>query len=609
MQACGARELGRQNNIDIGLHACEHYYLVTDVIPNLPANLPVLRSYDDCTYFKEDAGKLLFGFAHNKVKPWGMQGIPKEFCFDSLEFVDDDVMDVLELAMNRVPLLQETGIRTFFNGPESYSYDGHFTLGPAPQIEGYFILAGVNSTGIQSGAGAGRALAQWIIKGHAPMDLNDMDPARIESFQARDLYLQKRTPETQTRTYAMHWPNDQRNSVRNLRKTPFHHTLKQHGACFGEVMGWERPLWFAPKGVEAKTQYSFGRQNWFAYSQDEQAAARNGLALIDYSMLGKLMIEGKDAQAFLQRVCTNDLGIKPGKLAYTLMLNERGGIESDATVACLACDSYMMMSSMARTRRDRLHLQAQVQAGEQVRIQDVTSAYGVLSLVGPRSRQLLATLTDMDVSNEAFGFNTWQSGYLGHAPVRAQRLSFTGELGFEIFVTPDFADYVLQLLLEQGLPMGLKLMGGEALNALRIEKGYVHWGHDVSYTEAPHQVGLGFLCKANKGADHIGKAAVQQRKDQALGPYLCHIQLGDAGPLLYHNEPILLGDGKSKKTIGYVTSGAYSHTASAAVGLGFLDERLDVAQGQFSVLIEGVAYPAKLSWKPFYDPTNTRLKS
>ena len=604
-----ARELGRQNNIDIGLHACEHYYLVTDVIPDLPANLPVLRSYDDCTYFKEDAGKLLFGFAHNKVKPWGMQGIPKEFCFDSLEFVDDDVMDVLEMAMNRVPLLQTTGIRTFFNGPESYSYDGNFTLGPAPQIEGYFILAGVNSTGIQSGAGAGRALAQWIIKGHAPMDLNDMDPARIESFQARDLYLQKRTPETQTRTYAMHWPNAQRDSVRNLRKTPFHHMLKQHGACFGEVMGWERPLWFAPKGVEAKTQYSFGRQNWFDYSQAEQHAAREGVALIDYSMLGKLMIEGKDAQAFLQRVCTNDMALAPGKLAYTLMLNERGGVESDATVARFSADSFMMMSSMARTKRDRLHLQAQVQASEDVRLRDVTSAYGVLSLVGPQSRELLAKLTDMDVSNEAFGFNTWQSGYIGHAPMWAQRLSFTGELGFEIFVTPDFADYVLQLLLAEGTPMGLKLMGGEALNALRIEKGYLHWGHDVSYTEAPHQVGLGFLCKANKGTDYIGKAAVQQRKDQALGPYICHIKLGDAGPLLYHNEPILLGDGQSKKTIGYVTSGAYSCTAKAAVGLGFLDDRLEVDQQQFSVLIEGLAYPALLSWKPFYDPSNSRLKS
>ncbi|HCH23971.1 MAG TPA: FAD-dependent oxidoreductase [Oceanospirillaceae bacterium] len=601
-----ARELGRQNGVGVALHACEHYYLVTDQIVDLPKDLPVLRSYDDCTYFKEDAGKLLFGFAHHKVKPWGMQGIPEEFCFDSLEFVDDDVMDVLEMALNRVPLLQETGIRTFFNGPESYSFDGRFTLGEAPEVKNYFVLAGVNSTGIQSGAGAGRALAQWIVKGYPPMDLNDMDPARIEDFQARDLYLQERAPETETRTYAMHWPNDQCNTVRNLRKTPFYHLFKQAGACFGEVQGWERPIWFAPQGVEPVTQYSFGRQNWFAYAQAEQQAARQGVGLMDYSMLGKLLVEGMDAEAFMQRVCSRDMALANNQVAYTLMLNARGGIESDATVARFADEQYMLMSSMARTRRDREHLQRHVLAGEDVRLRDVTTAYGVLALMGPDSRELLTRVSDADFGNEAFACQTWQAFYIGHAPVWAQRLSFTGELGWEIFVTPDFAEHVMEQLIQHGDSLNLQMVGGEALNALRIEKGFLHWGHDLAYTEAPHQLGLGFLC--NKEQNFVGKEAAQERKDAAQGPYLCHVKLLDEQPLLYHNEPVLL-DGKA---IGFITSGAFGNAMGAAVGLAFVDiQRGDklLETASFEVLVEGVAYPAQLSWRPFYDANNSRCKA
>ncbi len=599
-----ARELGRQNGVGVALHACEHYYLVTDQIDALPRDLPVLRAYDDCTYFKEDAGKLLFGFAHNKVKPWGMQGIPEDFCFDSLPFVDDDVMDVLEMALHRVPLLQETGIRTFFNGPESYSFDGKFTLGEAPEVRNYFVLAGVNSTGIQSGAGAGRALAQWIVKGHPPMDLNDMDPARIEAFQARDLYLQQRAPETETKTYAMHWPNDQRCTVRPLRKTPFYHLLKQHGACFGEVQGWERPSWFAPKGVEPVTQYSFGRQNWFSYAQAEQQAARQGVGLIDYSMLGKLLIEGADAEAFMQRVCSQDMAIACDSVTYTLLLNERGGIESDVTVARFTQQQYMLMSSISRSRRDRYHLQHHIQPGEQVFLRDVTSSYGMLALMGPDSRALLSKVSDHDFANEAFAHQTWQSFYIGHAPVWAQRLSFTGELGWEIFVTPDFAEHVLEQLLQAGSGMGLKLIGGEALNALRIEKGFLHWGHDMAYSEAPHQLGLSFLCR--KSVDFVGKEAALARKKEGAGAQLCYLKLADEQPLLYHNEPIL----RDGEVIGFVTSAAWAYVTGAAVGLGFIDlpRGCDLSKGDMEILVEGVAYKAHLSWRPFYDSNHQRSK-
>ena len=611
---CGgmwARELGQLNNVDVPLHACEHYYLVTESIKDLPADLPVLRSYCDGTYWKEDAGKLLFGFAHFNAKPWGMDGISENFEFDSLPFVEDDVMEVLELAMNRVPLLQETGIHTFFNGPESYSYDGRFTLGEAPDINGYFILAGVNSTGIQSGPGAGKALADWIMQGHAPMDLSEMDPKRCEEFQARDIYLRERCPETLVLTYAMHWPNRERETARNLRRTPFHHALKGKGAFFTESQGWERPGWFAPSGIKPEIEYSFGRQNWFYYVQGEQKSARNDVAMIDYSMLGKLMVEGKGAESFLQRMCTNNMAMKTGRLVYTLMLNERGGIESDVTVARHAKDAFMLMSSISHTRRDYLHLRDHILPDEDVRLRDVTASFGVLGIMGPKSRDLLASVCDVDLSNEAFKFNSFQIFYIGHAKVLAQRLSYSGELGWEIFVTPDFAEYVFEVLAEAGSSFGLRLIGGEALNALRIEKGFVHWGHDMAYTEAPHQMGLEFVCKPDKDIQFIGRDAYLARTAEGNGPYLCSIKLRDSSPLLHHNEPVL----RDGKIAGYITAGAYGDWTGSAVGLCLVSlpegatEKSHIANADYSVMVEGREIAADLSLTAFYDPQSKRMLS
>ncbi len=609
---CGgmwARELGRQNGVGVPLHACEHYYLVTEAIDNLPSDLPVLRSYCDGTYWKEDAGKLLFGFAHFQAKPWGMKGISESFEYDSLPFVEDDVMEVLELAMNRVPLLQETGIRTFFNGPESYSYDGRFILGQAPDISNYFVLGGVNSTGIQSGSGAGRALAQWIIDGHPPIDLSEMDPKRCEEFQARDPYLQERCPETLVLTYAMHWPNRQRETARNLRRSPFYHPMKALGACYAEAQGWERPGWFAPEGVEPKYEYSFGRQNWFAHVQEEQKAAREAVAMIDYTMLGKLMVEGTDAESFLQRVCTNNMAMKTGRVAYTLMLNERGGIESDVTVARHGDDSFMVMSSISHTRRDYLHLRDLIQPGEDVRLRDATPAYGVLGIMGPKSRDLLQRVSGIDASNEAFPFNSLQHFHIGHAPVFAQRLSYSGEMGWEIFITPDFAEHVFEVLMQAGQQDDLRLIGGEALNALRLEKGFVHWGHEMAYTEAPHQLGMEFVCKTKKPIPFIGRDAYLARKAENKGPFLCSVKLRDPEPLLHHNEPVL----RDGKIAGYVTAGAWGQNLGSAVGLCLLNlpdgetEKNRVEAGRFTVLVEGRSYEADVSLSPFYDPDSKRM--
>jgi len=596
---CGgmwARDLGRQNGVGIPLHACEHYYLVTEPIPDLPSDLPVLRSYCDGTYWKEDAGKLLFGFAHFHAKPWATDGIPDSFEYDSLPFVEDDVMEVLELAMNRVPILQETGIRTFFNGPESYSHDGRFTLGEAPDLKGYFVLAGVNSTGIQSGSGAGKALADWIMSGYPKMDLSEMDPARIEDWQACDPYLQQRCPETLVLTYAMHWPGRQRKSARGLRRTPFYHAMKAHGAAYAEVQGWERPGWFAPDGVTPIYDHSFHRPTWFPHMLAEQRAVREAAGLIDYSMLGKLMVEGRDAETFLQRACTNDMALPVGKVAYTLMLNDRGGIESDITVARHGPESFMVMSAISHTRRDRDYLQGLIQPDEDVRLRDATSAHAVLSLCGPKSRDILTSLSDINFADGAFPFNTLQHFHIGHAPVFAQRLSYTGELGWEIFITPDFAEHVFEYVMLAGAPHGLQLVGGEALNALRISAGFVHWGHDLAYMDAPHQMGLGFVCKTDKPVPFIGQAAYLERKAAAKGPFLCSLRLDNPDALLHHNEPIL----RDESVVGFVTSGAFSVQTGSAIGLCMIapkasETRKDLERGNYSVLVEGQRIKAALT--------------
>ena len=598
---CGgmwARELGQRNNVGVPLHACEHYYLVTEAIPDLPADLPVLRSYCDGTYWKEDAGKLLFGFAHFHAKAWATDGIPESFEFDSLPFIEDDVIEVLEMAMERVPVLKSAGIRTFFNGPESYSHDARFTLGEAPALKGYFVLAGVNSTGIQSGNGSGKALAEWIIAGHPTMDLSEMDPGRIEDFQARDPYLRERCAETLVLTYAMHWPGRQRESARGLRRTPFHHALKARGAVYGEVQGWERPAFFAPDGAAPLFDHSFHRPSWFEYAQAEQRAARENVVLFDYSMLGKLMVEGADAESFLQRVCTNDMAMEVGKVTYSLMLNERGGIESDVTVARHGDHSFMVMSGIAHTRRDHDHLRRHIGDAEDVRLRDVTTAYAVLAIAGPHAPDLIGNIMNIDISDESFPPYHLRHAQIGHAPIFAQRLSFTGETGWEIFVTPDFAEHVLETVLEAGDPSGLRLAGGEALNALRIETGFLHWGADMAYSEAPHQMHLDFTCKTDKPSPFIGQDAYLARKAGREGPYLRSVRLADDQAILHHNEPVL----RDGQIIGFVTSGTFCAAQGAAVGLCLVSPTKgadSVDDGPCIVMVEGREVPAELRRKPF----------
>lgn len=604
-----AASLGRRNGVDVPNHACEHYYLVSDVIPDLPRNLPVLRVYDERTYYKEDAGKILFGFMHGEAKPWGMGGIPDDFSFTSLPFTEQDVANEIEMAVNRIPALSSIGIRTFFNGPESFTADGRFILGEAPNVAGYFILAGMNSTGIQTGGGAGRAVAQWIMNGVPPFDLAEMDPGRLEAFQSRDPYLQERAPETLVRTYAMRWPNYQRSTARHLRQTPLHADMRELGAFFGETLGWERPQWFAPSGMKPERSYGYDRENWFEYTAAEHRAVREGVGLIDMSTLGKLRIKGPDAASVIQRICSAETDVEPGKVFYSLWLNERGGIESDVTVARLGEQEYVVMGSTGNLPRDRSWLRKNIPSGANVAIRDETTSFGAVAIAGPLSRQVLARCADTDFSNVAFPHGTSQEFYLGHAPVRAQRISYAGELGWEIFFTPDFGSYVLRTLLATGAEFDMRPVGVEALESLRLEKGYRHWGTDVSYTDSPHEVGLSFACRADDRPAYIGRDAYIERRARPGRLRLCSLLLGDPKPLLIHDEPIL----KDGRMVGWVTSGGYGHTLGGAVGLGTVElpdgvsAASALASGGYAVRIEGRDIPATLSLRGFYDPNGERL--
>ena len=438
---CGGmwgREIGRMAGVSVPLQACEHFYIVTEELEGVPADLPVLRDPGGCAYFKEDAGKLLLGAFEPNAKPWALDGLPEDFEFDQLPEDFEHFEPILEHAMHRVPLLEQAGIRTFFNGPESFTPDTRYLLGEAPEVRNFYLACGFNSIGIQSAGGAGKVMAGWIAEGHPPMDLWDVDVRRLYSFQANRAYLAERATESLGKLYAMHWPFLQPETARNIRLSPLHERLKAHGACFGEVAGWERANWFATDGMEPVYEYSYGRQNWFGCAAEEHRAVRETVGLFDQSSFGKFLVQGPDSEALLQRICANDVAVPVGKVVYTQWLNERGGIEADLTVTRLAEEAFMVVTGAAVTRRDLLWLQRHLEADTRAVVTDVTSGYAVLGVMGPRSRELLAGLSQDDLSHEAFPFGTSREIELGPAIVRATRISYVGELGWELYVPSEF---------------------------------------------------------------------------------------------------------------------------------------------------------------------------
>ena len=604
-----SRALGLTAGVDIPLQACEHFYIVTEPMPGLTPDLPVLRDPDHCAYYKEDAGKLLLGAFEPHAKPWAVDGIPEDFEFGELQDDFAHFEPILEAAVRRLPALEIVGIRKFFNGPESFTPDVRYLLGEAPDVEKLFVAAGFNSIGIQSAGGAGKALAEWIVGGHAPMDLADVDIRRVQKFQANSKYLKERVSESLGLLYAMHWPHRQYETARPVRTSPLHERLAASGACFGEAAGWERANWFAPRGVKAEYSYSYGRQNWFPHSAQEHRTTREGVALYDMTSFGKFLVQGRRAEAALQRICANDVRVAPGRLVYTQWLNERGGIEADLTVTRLSQTSFLIVTAGASARRDFGWAKRHLADEADVFLTDVTSGEAVLCVMGPHSRALLQAASGADLSNAAHPFGAWREIGIGYARVRAARVTYVGELGWELYVPTEFARGVFDTLVEAGAPYALKLAGLHALDSCRIEKAYRHWGHDIGEEDTPLEAGLMFAVKLDKG-DFLGRDALLRQRDSGAKRRLLQFLLLDPEPLLYHDEPIW-ADGES---VGRTTSGAYGHTLGGAVALGYVRcDQADivdfVASARFEIEVAGRRFPAKASLAPMYDPDNLRIRA
>jgi glycine cleavage system aminomethyltransferase T/glycine/D-amino acid oxidase-like deaminating enzyme len=603
-----SRAIGAKLGVNIPLHACEHFYIVTEPMEGMTANLPVMRDMDACAYYKEDAGKLLLGAFEPKAKPWGMDGIREDFAFDELPEDFDHFQPILEGAIHRLPSLEKVGIRKFFNGPESFTADQRYILGPAPELQNFFVAAGFNSIGIQSGGGAGMALAHWIVNGEPPFDLWDVDIRRLMPHMSRKSFLVPRVSEALGLLYAMHWPYRQFESSREVRLTPFYEDWKGLNACFGEVAGWERPNWFAPKGVVPEYRYSYGRQNWFDTCGRECRNTRERVGLLDLSTFAKFLVVGADAEAELQRICTANVSAM-GRAHYTQWLNAKGGIEADLTVTRLRDGRFMVVTAAATATRDWHYLKSNIRPGAQVELVDVTTAFGALGLMGPRSRDVLTKLTDADLSNEGFPFGTIQGIEIGAAKVLAQRISYVGELGWELYIPSEFARGVLKLVLEAGAEYGIHPTGMHAMDSMRIEKAFRHWGHDIGTHDTILEAGLGFTCDLSK--DFIGKAAVEkQRAGNLLKRRMVQFAMEDPALLLYHNEPIY----RDGQRVGLVTSANYGHTLGAAIGMGYVSNEAGVdadfiKSGKFEIAIAGVRHAAKASLRPMHDPSGARMKA
>ncbi len=598
--------VGRMLGTNVPLQACEHFYIVSEPISGL-SRMPVLRVPDECAYYKEDAGKMMLGAFEPVSKPWGMDGIPDSFEFDQLPEDFDHFEPILEAAVNRMPMLGTAGIHTFFNGPESFTPDDAYHLGLAPEMDNVWVAAGFNSIGIQSAGGAGMALAQWMEDGEKPFDLGDVDISRMHPFQGNRRYLVDRATETLGLLYADHYPYRQKATARGVRRTPFHAHLAENGAVFGELAGWERANWFARAGQDPVYEYSWQRQNFFENVAEEVNAVRSNIGMYDMTSFGKLRVEGPDAEAFLNHVCGADMSVPAGKIVYTQFLNPKAGIEADVTVTRLSETAYLVVTPALTRLADETWLRRHLGEFRAV-VTDVTAGEGVLAVMGPNARTLMQAVSPNDFSNAANPFGTAQEIELGFGLARVHRVSYVGELGWEIYVGSDMAAHAFETLWAAGRDMGLKLCGMHMMDSARIEKAFRHFGHDITCEDHVLEAGLGFAVKTAK-PDFIGRDAVLRKKEQGLQCRMVQFRLTDAEPLLYHNEPIL----RDGQIVGYLSSGAYGHHLGAAIGMGYVPcagETADqLLSSTFEIDVCGTRVAAQASLKPLYDPKAERTRA
>jgi glycine cleavage system aminomethyltransferase T/glycine/D-amino acid oxidase-like deaminating enzyme len=613
---CGgqwAKALAEQVGVTVPLQPAEHYYVVSEAIDGLVRTTPTLRDPDGYAYIKEEVRGLLIGGFEPDAKPWvASDEIPEPFEFQLLPEDWNQFDIIMRNAMHRVPVIESTGIKKFYNGPESFTPDHHFIMGRAPELDNYFVLAGFNSSGIAFAGGAGHALADWIVNGEPGLDLSPVDIRRFAPMQGNKRWLRRRVQEIVGLHFAMAWPNREPESARGIRRSPVHHLLEAQGACFGTKMGWERVNWFAPAGTKPVVEYGWGRQNWFGPSAAEHAAARSEVALFDQTSFAKVAVRGPDAETALQYLCSNDVAIPPGRTVYTAVLNDRGGYEADVTVTRIRWNEYLLVTSSAQGVHDLDLLRRSVPAGLHVEFFDVTSSYAVLSVMGPRSRELLAELSSDDFSPAAFAFGASREVDLGGLTVRATRLTYVGELGWELYVPSEMAVAAFERLTDAANAIVPKLAGYYAIESLRLEKGYRAFGRELGPDTSPAEAGLLFACKLRTAIGFRGREAVERQKAEGVSRRLVSLVVSDPSAYAWGGELLLRDD----EPVGFASSAAFGHTVGRTVLLGYV-ERHDggkagrdwLSQGRYQVAIGGERYEASVSLQPPYDPSGARVRA
>jgi 4-methylaminobutanoate oxidase (formaldehyde-forming) len=612
-----AKQVGALGGVTVPLHSAEHFYVVTEQVDGVHRDFPILRDPDGYTYIKEEVGGLVVGGFEPDAKPWvAPDALPHPFEFQLLDEDWDHFEILMDSAVARIPVLAETGIKMFYNGPESFTPDNQFILGEAPELRNFFVAAGFNSVGIASAGGVGRALAEWIAGGEPGLDLSAVDIRRFAAFNGNNQWLHDRVSEVLGLHYAVPWPNRELASARPFRRSPAYHLLQQANACFGSKMGWERANFFAPPGQSADIEYGWGQQNWQPWSSAEQRAARTGVALFDQTSFSKYLVTGRDAEQVLQWLCTADVAVAPGRTVYTGMLNAHGTYEADITVTRLSADEFLLVSSAATTERDKDHITRRMPANAHASLVDVTSAFAVYGVMGPRSRELLGLLSRSDLSDEAFPFGSSRQIDLGYATVRATRITYVGELGWELYVPAEFAVGAYEDLMNAGADLGLANAGYYAIESLRLEKAYRAFGRELTPDYNPAEAGLLFACKLKTSIGFLGREAVEQARADGPRRRLVSLVLADAGSedrdaMIWGGE-LVLRDGAA---VGQVTSGAWGETVGGCVGLAYLrhpDGRVltpDVLRaGEYQVNVGGQLYPATVHLRPPFDPAGDRIK-
>jgi 4-methylaminobutanoate oxidase (formaldehyde-forming) len=609
---CGgqwSRQLGQMAGVNIPLVSVQHQYLATEKIDGVPSDLPTLRDPDRLTYFKEEVGGLVMGGYEPNPIPWAEDGIPEGFNFTLLDNDWDHFEPLMEQAIARVPALAEAGIKQMLNGPESFTPDGNFILGAAPERDNVYVGAGFNAFGIASGGGAGMALAEWVHNGEPPFDLWPVDIRRFGKPHADVDWVRSRTLEAYAKHYTMAWPHEENRSCRPCRRSPLYDQLLAQGACFGEKLGWERPNWFAASPDEARDEYSFERQNWFDAVGEEHRAVRERVALFDQSSFAKYRVCGADAAEALSWICANRVDAPVGAVVYTQMLNRRGGIESDLTVTRVAADEFYLVTGTGFATHDFDWIRRNIAPGCDARIEDVTSAWAVLSLMGPRSRELLQSLVRADLSNAAFPFASMQEIAINGALLRALRVSYVGELGWELHVPVEFAAMVYQRLMAVGEEHGIVNAGYRAIESLRLEKAYRAWGGDIGPDYNPFEAGLGWAVDLASGKDFIGREAILEQRQRPLARSLAGFSLTGRDVVLLGRETIY----RDGERVGWLSSAGWGYTLGVNIGLGYVRNKAGVDRdyllaGRYELEIAGERHPCELQLQALYDPEMRKMK-